>query len=129
MQNCTDHAVFVLIAINASAKELSESAFPYGLLEIRGYPMEMSAAGKFRIYSGAVTFDEGIFKIDGNKMTISDIDGKYACWGKSVNPGIYTWAVRDHKLHLTLIKDNCVARRTAFLEAPLKISSLNKSTK
>ena len=119
----------MLMSINVVAKELSNSSFPYGLLEIRGYPMEMSEAGKFRIYSGSMIFAEGTFKIDDNKITISDVDGQYACRGERVNPGIYTWAVRNHKLHLTLIKDNCGARRTAFLEAPLKISSITKSVK
>jgi hypothetical protein len=116
----------MLISINTIAKELHDSSFPYGLLEIRGYPMEMNEDGKFRIYSGSTTFAEGTFEIDGNKITIFDITGTYACRGKRRNPGSYTWAVRNHALHLALIKDNCMARQTAFLEAPLKIKLISK---
>jgi len=112
--------LFMPLSINAMAEGVSDSAFPYGLLEIRGYPMEMSEGGTFRIYSGAETFAEGTFRIEGNKMTIFDVGGMYACRGNRMNPGSYLWAVRNHELHLTLIKDNCGARRTAFLEAPLK---------
>jgi len=114
------------LSAGAVAEELSERPFPYGTLEIRGYPMEMNEAGKFRIYSGATTFAEGTFRVEGNKMTITDTGGQYACRGKSLNPGIYTWAMRNNELHLTLIKDNCGARRTAFLEAPLKKRLMSK---
>jgi len=110
-----------LVFGNAIAKELPDSAFPYGLLELRGYPMEMSREGKFRIYSGSTTFVEGTFSIDGNKMIIFDTGGQNACRGKRLNPGRYYWTVHDHGLYLMLIKDHCGARRTAFLEAPLKI--------
>ena len=108
---------------NTIAKALPDSAFPYGLLELRGYAMEMNKDGKFKIYSDDTTFVKGSFKIDGNKMTIFDSGGLYACRGKRMNPGIYYWTVHDHGLYLALIKDNCGARRTAFLEAPLKMSS------
>ena len=108
------------------AEELSDSSFPYGILGIRGYPMEMNEEGKFRIYSGVMTFAEGTFRIEGNKMTIIDVGGKYACRGKRMNPGSYLWAVHNNELHLTLIKDNCGARRTAFLEAPLKTGLMSK---
>jgi len=108
---------------NTIAKALPDSAFPYGLLELRGYAMEMNKDGKFRIYSDSATFVEGTFRINGNKMTISDSGGLYACRGKRMNPGTYYWTVHDRGLYLMLIKDNCGARRTAFLEAPLKMSS------
>jgi len=111
------------ISANAIAKTLPDSPFPYGLLELRGYAMEMNKDGKFRIYSSDTTFVEGSFKIDGNKMTISDTGGLYACRGKRMNPGIYYWTVHDRALYLVLVKDHCGARRTAFLEAPLKMSS------
>ncbi len=112
--------LLVLIPASVGAREPSGQSFPYGLLEIRGYPMEMSREGKFRIYSGSTTFVRGTFRIDGNKMVIFDRGGQYACRGKRLNPGSYFWTVRDHALYLMLIKDNCGARRSAFLEAPLK---------
>lgn len=118
--------ICMLISINTIAKELHDSSFPYGLLEIRGYPMEMNKNEKFRIYSGSTTFVEGTFEIDGNKITIFDTTGTYACRGKRMNPGSYTWEVRNHTLHLALIKDNCMARQTAFLEAPLKINLVSE---
>lgn len=115
-----------LISDNAIAKALPDSTFPYGLLELRGYAMEMNKNGKFRIYSDDTTFVKGSFKIDGNKITIFDSGGLYACRGKRMNPGIYYWAVHDHGLYLVLVKDHCGARRTAFLEAPLKTSLMHK---
>ena len=118
--------LFIPLSINAMAEELSDSSFPYGILGIRGYPMEMNEEGKFRIYSGVMTFAEGTFRIEGNKMTIIDVGGQYACRGKRMNPGSYLWAVHNNELHLTLIKDNCGARRTAFLEAPLKTGLMSK---
>jgi len=114
------------LSVSAVAEELSDSPFPYGTLGIRGYPMEMNEEGKFRIYSGAMTFAEGTFRIEGDRMTITDVGGQYACRGKRMNPGNYIWAVRDNELHLTLIKDNCGARRTAFLEAPLKTRFMSR---
>jgi len=114
---------FTFMSGNVIAKTLPDSMFPYGLLELRGYAMEMTKDGKFRIYSDDTTFVKGSFKIVGNKMTISDSGGLYACRGKRMNPGIYYWTVHDRGLYLVLVKDNCGARRTAFLEAPLKMSS------
>lgn len=102
------------------AEDLPGGAFPYGMLELRGYAMEMSKEGTFRIYSGPTIFVEGTFSIEGNKMTIFDHGGIYACRGKRMNPGSYYWTIHDQGLYLMLIKDNCGARRTAFLEAPLK---------
>jgi len=111
----------LFISCGAVAGNLPGASFPYGMLELRGYAMEMSAEGKFRIYSDDSTFVEGAFSIEGNKMTISDHGGMYACRGKRMNPGSYYWTVHDQGLYLMLIRDNCGARRTAFLEAPLKI--------
>jgi len=110
----------LLMPVGVMAKDLTGSSFPYGTLELRGYAMEMNKEGKFRIYSDTATFVEGTFSIDGNKMTIFDTGGQYACRGKRMNPGSYYWTVHDHGLYLMLISDNCGARRTAFLEAPLK---------
>jgi len=110
----------LLIPAAVMAKDLTGGSFPYGMLELRGYAMEMNKEGKFRIYSDTATFVEGTFSIDGNKMTIFDTGGQYACRGKRMNPGSYYWTVHDQGLYLMLIKDNCGARRTAFLEAPLK---------
>jgi len=114
---------FTFMSGNVIAKTLPDSTFPYGLLELRGYAMEMTKDGKFRIYSDSTTFVEGTFTIAGNKMTIFDSGGLYACRGKRMNPGIYHWTVHDRGLYLALVKDNCGARRTAFLEAPLKMRS------
>ncbi|MDT8376511.1 MAG: hypothetical protein RQ867_07195 [Mariprofundaceae bacterium] len=111
----------LLMPTGVTADDLSDGSFPYGLLELRGSPMEMSEEGTFRIYSGSTTFVEGTFSIEGNKMTLFDRGGIYACRGKRMNPGSYYWAVRDQHLSLQMIKDNCGARRTAFVEAPLKI--------
>jgi len=96
------------------------------MLELRGYAMAMSKEGKFRIYSDTNTFVEGTFSIEGNKITISDHGGIYACRGKRMNPGSYYWTVHNQGLYLMLIKDNCAARRTAFLEAPLKTRMTTK---
>ncbi len=111
----------MLLSFNAVAQGLPESSFPYGLLELRGYTMELGRDGGFRIYSASTTFVEGIFAITGNKITVTDSGGRYACRGKRLNTGSYYWTVHDGGLYLMLIKDPCAARRTAFLEAPLKI--------
>jgi len=116
----------LLVPAGAMAKDLTGGSFPYGMLELRGYAMEMSPKGKFKIYSDATIFVEGTFRIDGNTMTVFDQGGQYACRGKRMNPGRYYWAVHDHGLYLTLIKDPCGARRTAFLEAPLKTGLTTK---
>lgn len=116
----------LLMPTGVMADDLGDSSFPYGLLELRGSPMEMSEEGTFRIYSGSTTFVEGTFDIEDNKMTVFDRGGIYACRGKRMNPGSYYWSVRDQNLYLVLIKDNCGARRTAFLEAPLKIRLASK---
>jgi hypothetical protein len=111
----------MLMASNAMAADVINAAFPYGMLALRGYAMEMSKDGTFKIYSEDKTFVEGVFSIEGPKITISDHGGVYACRGKRMNPGSYYWTVHDQGLYLMLIRDNCGARRTAFLEAPLKI--------
>lgn len=112
--------VSMLISANAQAREMADDSFPYGMMELRGYPMEMNEDGSFRIYSGATVFVEGSFEINGNRMIISDQGGRFACRGKGMNPGSYLWERRDDKLFLTAIEDRCGARRTAFMEAPLK---------
>ncbi len=118
--------LFLLMPAGVMADDLSGNSFPYGLLELRGSPMEMSEKGTFRIYSGSTTFVEGTFSVEDNKITVHDRGGLYACRGKRMSSGSYYWSLRDQKLYLSLIKDNCGARRTAFLEAPLKIRSSAK---
>lgn len=110
----------ISISVNAQARDASDNQFPYGMMELRGYPMEMKKDGSFRIYSGSTVFVEGNFEINGNRMVISDHGGQFACRGKGMNPGSYLWERRADKLYLTAIKDRCGARRTAFMEAPLK---------
>jgi len=112
--------LFMLISFNGIARAMPTTPFPYGLLGIRGYFMEMTKDGRFRIYSDSTTFVKGTFSLDGNKITFTDNGGQYACRGKRMNPGSYYWTVHDQGLYLRLIKDHCGARRTAFLEAPLK---------
>ncbi|MCF7821802.1 MAG: hypothetical protein K9M17_05090, partial [Mariprofundaceae bacterium] len=60
----------LLMPTGLMADGLSDSPFPYGLLELRGSPMEMSENGTFRIYSGSTTYVEGTFSIEDNKMTV-----------------------------------------------------------
>jgi hypothetical protein len=110
-----------MISASAIADDLSGGPFPYGLLEIRGHSMEMSKDGKFRIYSSSTTFVEGTFETNGYEITITDRGGEYACRGEGMNPGSYHWTVHDQGLYLMLIEDQCTARRSAFLEGPLKI--------
>jgi len=116
----------LLIPAAAMAKDSPGNSFPYGMLELRGYSMEMTRNGKFRIYSDSTTFVEGTFSLENNRMVISDHGGVYACRGKRMNPGSYYWTVHDGGLYLMLIKDNCGARRTAFLEGPVKIGKISK---
>ena len=110
----------LLIAATLQAKDATDDIFPYGMMELRGYPMQMNEDGTFKIYSGSTVFVEGNFEIQGNRMIISDTGGQYACRGKRMNPGRYLWERRADKLFLTAIEDRCGARRTAFMEAPLK---------
>jgi len=110
----------MLVSFSRAVGAIPSAPFPYGILEIRGYSMEMTRDGKFRIYSDSTTFVEGTFTLKGNKMMFFDKGGQYACRGKRMNPGSYYWTVHDQGLYLMLIRDNCGARRTAFLEAPLK---------
>ncbi len=109
-----------LIPFGAVAKAPARPTFPYGVLGLRGYAMEMNRDGTFRIYSGSTVFVEGTFRVEGNRLTIADHGGRYACRGRRMNPGSYYWSVHDGGLYLMLIKDNCWARKSAFLEAPLK---------
>jgi hypothetical protein len=113
--------LILLLPAGVMAGDSTDSLFPYGLLKLRGYPMEMREDGTFRIYSGATTFVEGAFNIEDNKIIFFDRGGIYACRGKRMNPGSYHWTAHDQHLYLMLIRDNCGARRTAFLEAPLEI--------
>jgi len=111
----------MLIPFGVLAKEPAAAPFPYGTLELRGYAMDMGRDGKFRIHSETETFVEGTFSVEGNRLTITDRGGRYACRGRRMNPGSYYWTVHDGSLYLMLIRDNCWARKSAFLEAPLRI--------
>ncbi len=112
-----------LMIFSGFANAGQAAVFPYGLLELRGYAMEISKDGKFSIHSDTTTFVKGNFSVTGNKITVFDHGGQYACRGQGMNPGSYYWTVHDQGLYLMLIKDSCVARKTAFLEAPLKIKT------
>jgi len=56
--------LFMLIFFNGIARAMPTTPFPYGLLGIRGYFMEMTKDGRFRIYLDSTTFVEGTFRID-----------------------------------------------------------------
>ena len=111
----------ILLPFAAAAKGMPEISFPYGQLALRGYVMEMDRDGGFRIYSGSTIFVEGSFAVEGNRITISDRGGPYACRGRGMNPGSYYWTVHDGGLYLMLIEDHCIARQATFLEGPLRI--------
>ncbi len=52
------------------------------------------------------------YKVDKDKLTLQKVSGGSPCDNRTV--GIYRFAVKDEKLLITLVSDDCIQRSSAF---------------
>ena len=96
----------LLFAATAFAQESKKSDFPIGSYWDGGFIAQFNADGKLFIYEDDFLKAEAFYKIDGDKILLTDKNPDSACGGV----GKYTWKFDGKALSFTRIKDDCAGR-------------------
>ena len=96
----------LLLAAAAQAQDPKKSDFPVGSYWDGGFIAQFTPEGKVFVYDGDFLKAEGFYKIDGDKLLITDKDPVSACAGV----GKYNWKFDGKALSFTKIKDDCEGR-------------------
>ena len=93
------------------------AAFPTGAYEADGTVIDFGSDGRVHISQGGKTMVEGTYKIAGDKLTLTDVSGSFAC-PKDKASGTYTWQVQTSALTLTKVDDPCDDRSSDLTGHP-----------
>jgi outer membrane protein assembly factor BamB len=107
--------ILVAIALAASvstsrlvdAQTAGAGALPSGPLVIRDFTLQFDPAGTFSLTGAGWPSMAGSWVVSGTEVTLSMQNPPKDCG----NPGVYTFSVAPPRVSLTLIKDDCQARR------------------
>ena len=106
---CT--ALFVALTVAAVA-----SGFPVGSYISGPYTLKFEPNGSFRVIKSGVALVEGTYRVNGDQLQITDKRGPFACTGKGLATGTYTWSVETGTLRFSKVQDNCSDRAQSFTE-------------
>jgi hypothetical protein len=93
------------------------AAFPAGTYEAGGTSIEFGSDGHVHVVQGGKSVVEGTYKGVGDKLTITDESGAFAC-PKDKASGTYTWHVEKSALTLTKVDDPCDDRSSDLTGHP-----------
>jgi predicted ABC-type sugar transport system permease subunit len=65
----------------------------------------------FSVARGTTFAVSGTARIVGNRITIHDVDGPFACRGAQAT-GVYSWRISGKRLTLTAVREPCAGRKT-----------------
>jgi hypothetical protein len=65
----------------------------------------------FSVARGTTFAVSGTARVVGNRITIHDVDGPFACRGAQAT-GVYSWRIKGKHLTLTAVREPCAGRRT-----------------
>ena len=107
---------FVLVLLLASPAVTAQSGkFPVGSYESGPFTITFKEGGSFEVLHSSGAGVKGTYKISGDNIEFTDVEGDFACPDAV---GKYTWKVEAEKLVLTLVSDPCDGRAQA-LSMPL----------
>ena len=107
---------FVLVLLLAAPAVTAQSGkFPVGSYESGPFTITFKEGGSFEVLHSSGAGVKGTYKISGDNIEFTDVEGDFACPDAV---GKYTWKVEAEKLVLTLVSDPCDGRAQA-LSMPL----------
>jgi hypothetical protein len=93
------------------------AAFPTGAYEAGGTVIDFGSDGRVHVLQGGKSVVEGTYKVTGDKLTLTDVSGSFAC-PKDKASGTYTWHVKESALTLTKVDDPCDDRSSDITGHP-----------
>ena len=102
--------IIILISCNAS-QELKEGTYTSTEKSV-DLSIKLYNGNKYKVLMEGETVVEGIYEIKDNQLIVTDKKGSHACLN---NPkATYRWVIKDNKVTLTAVKDECSGRRAAL---------------
>lgn len=95
----------------------SAAAFPTGAYEAGGMVLNFGGDGRIHVLQGGKSVVEGTYKIAGDKLTLTDVSGTFAC-PKDEASGTYIWQIDKSALTLTKVDDPCDDRASDITGHP-----------
>lgn len=91
-------------------------AFPAGSYESGGITLKFDGSGNFAALKNGTSVVEGIYKTEGDKLTLTDLSGQIAC--PKEESGTYIWRSDKSALTLTKVEDACDERASDLTAHP-----------
>jgi len=105
------------LSLAAAATWCGAAEFPSGAYEAGGIVMDFGRDGRVRLSQGGKTMVEGTYKVAGDKLTLTDVSGSFAC-PKDKASGTYTWHIEKSALTLEKVDDPCEDRSSDITGHP-----------
>ena len=104
----------ILISCNASQK-LKEGTYTASTESV-SLSIKLYDGNKYKVLMEGETVVEWVYEIKDNMLIVTDKKGSHACLN---NPkATYKWIIKDNKVTLTAIKDECSGRKAALTSHP-----------
>ena len=109
--------IIILISCNAS-QELKEGTYTSTEKSV-DLSIKLYEGNKYKVLMEGETVVEGNYEIKDNRLIITDKKGSHACLN---NPkATYKWIIKNKKVTLTAVKDECSGRKAALTSHPFII--------
>lgn len=105
------------LSLTVAATCYGAAAFPTGAYEAGGIVINFGSDGRVHVLQGDKSVVEGTYKIVGNKLTLTDVSGSFAC-PKDKASGTYTWQIEESAPTLTKVDDPCDDRSSDITGHP-----------
>ena len=110
-------ATLALLSLTAVGACLAAAAFPVGDFETGSVTLSFGSDGAYRVLQGGHAMVEGTYRSDGDKLTLTDVSGQFACPAEKAK-GTYTWRLEGKALTLTTVDDACEDRSSDLTGHP-----------
>ncbi len=110
----------VVVSIPLAASTLAAAGFAPGDYDGGGATLHFAADGTYRVAQGAEAMVEGTYRVDGEKIVLTDVSGAFACKPAEKATGTYAWHLDGDALKLSKIDDACDDRSTDLTAAAWK---------
>ena len=78
---------------------------------VGNWKITFSKKNKFQVSRDDKIVIEGSFTVTTERLTLTDEKGDLACAGANNQSGTYRWSIKQKKLSLAAVSDNCIGRQ------------------
>jgi hypothetical protein len=100
------------LALALSSVFAAESPFPIGAYAVEGHKVRLTFNDKaeFRVTEGGVTQVVGRYKVEQDRLELTDLQGPWACTKAGQQTGTYRWNYANSVLTFSKVTDLCEDR-------------------